>query len=83
MQPVRQAPEHELAARRLRYGMREGRWSGGRPAVLRLAAELSVSPLTLRRALRQPEAGDSLTSCVLGHERAAGGATGESRDADP
>ena len=69
MQPVRQTPKHELAATRLRDGMLEGRWSGSLPGVLRLAAELDVSPHTVRRALRQLEAEGALTGCGLGRSR--------------
>ncbi len=69
MQPVLQTPKHELVATRLREGMREGRWSGNLPGVLRLAAELDVSPHTVRRALRQLEAEGVLTDSGLGRSR--------------
>lgn len=69
MQPVQQTPKHELVAARLRQGMKEGRWSGSLPGVQRLAADLDVSPFTVRRALRQLEAGGELTANGLGRSR--------------
>ena len=69
MQPVQQTPKHELVATRLRDGVDGGRWSGSLPGVLRLAAELDVSPHTVRRALRQLEAEGVLTGCGLGRSR--------------
>ena len=81
MQPVQQTPKHELVATRLRAGLREGRWSGSLPGVLRLAAELDVSPFTVRRALRQLEAEGLLADSGLGRSRsiAAAGKSGALR----
>ena len=62
MQAVRQTPKHELVASCLVESLREGRWSGNLPGVARLAADLDVSPHTVRRALRQLELQGSLTS---------------------
>jgi len=69
MQPVQQTPKHELVATCLREGMREGRWSGNLPGVLRLAAELDVSPFTVRRALRQLQGEGLLANSGLGRSR--------------
>ena len=69
MRSVQQTPKHELVAACLRDGLYEGRWSGSLPGVLRLAAELDVSPFTVRRALRQLEAESLLTGCGLGRSR--------------
>jgi DNA-binding LacI/PurR family transcriptional regulator len=74
MQPVRQTPKHELAAACLRRGLRGGRWHGSLPGVRRLAAELDVSPHTIRRALRQLEAEGVLTGCGLGRSRSVAAA---------
>ena len=77
MQPVQQTPKHELVATHLREGMREGRWSGNLPGVLRLAAELDVSPFTVRRALRQLQTEGMLADSGLGRSRSIS-ATGNS-----
>ena len=69
MQPVQQTPKHELVATHLREGMREGRWSGNLPGVLRLAAELDVSPFTVRRALRLLQTEGLLANGGLGRSR--------------
>jgi LacI family transcriptional regulator len=69
MQPVRRISLPELTAIHLRKGVREGRWSGSLPGVLRLAAELDVSPFTVRRALRQLESEGVLTGSGLGRSR--------------
>jgi len=69
MRPVRQTPKHELVAARLRDGLHEGRWSGGLPGVQRLAAELDVSAVIARRALRQLETEGVLTGRGLGRSR--------------
>ncbi len=69
MQAVQQTPKHELVAGCLREGLHEGRWSGSLPGVLRLAAELNVSPFTVRRALRQLEAEGVLGGRGLGRSR--------------
>ena len=69
MQPVHQTPKHELVATRLREGMGEGRWSGSLPGVLRLAAELDVSPFTIRRALRLLQTEGLLADSGLGRSR--------------
>jgi DNA-binding LacI/PurR family transcriptional regulator len=69
MRPVRQTPKHELVAARLRDDLHEGRWSGGLPGVQRLAAELDVSAVIARRALRQLETEGVLTGRGLGRSR--------------
>ena len=69
MQPIQQTPKHELVASRLREDMHEGRWSGSLPGVLRLAAELDVSPFTVRRALRQLQTEGLLANSGLGRSR--------------
>ncbi len=73
---VRQIPKHELVATRLRENLRDGRWQGNLPGVVRLAAELDVSPHTIRRALRQLEADGELGG--RGKGRSRGIITGES-----
>ena len=81
MQPVQQTPKRELVATRLREGIREGRWSGSLPGVLRLAADLDVSPFTVRRALRLLESEGLLADSGLGRSRsiAASGQSGTLR----
>jgi DNA-binding LacI/PurR family transcriptional regulator len=74
MQPVRQTPKHELVVACLRKGLRGGRWHGNLPGVRRLAAELDVSPHTVRRALRQLEAEGVLSGCGLGRSRSVAAA---------
>jgi DNA-binding LacI/PurR family transcriptional regulator len=69
MQPVTQTPKHELVAARLRDGLDGGCWSGNLPGVGRLAAELDVSPHTVRRALRQLEAEGVVGGRGLGRSR--------------
>jgi DNA-binding LacI/PurR family transcriptional regulator len=69
MKPVQQPSKHELVAARLRESMHEGRLSGSLPGVVRLAAELDVSPRTVRRALRQLEAEGLLAGRGLGRSR--------------
>ena len=69
MRALRQTPKHELVAAHLCDDLHEGRWSGSLPGVLRLAAELDVSPFTVRRALRQLEAEGVLTGSGLGRSR--------------
>ena len=78
MQPLRQSPKHELVAAHLCDGLRSGRWSGSLPGVLRLAADLGVSPHTVRRALKHLEAQGVLSGSGPGRSRAikAAGATG-------
>ena len=46
----------EQTATHLREGLRAGRWRGQLPGVVRLAADLGISKLTLRAALRTIEA---------------------------
>ena len=75
MQPVQQTPKYELVAARLREGMREGRWSGSLPGVLRLAAELDVSPFTVRRAFRQLQTEGVLADSGLGRSRSIAAAS--------
>ena len=70
MQPVLQLLKHELVATRLRDGIRAGLWGKSLPGVLALAAELDVSPRTVRRALLQLEATGLLTGSGLGRSRA-------------
>jgi DNA-binding LacI/PurR family transcriptional regulator len=69
MRPVKQTPKHELVAARLRDGLHEGRWSGSLPGEQRLAAELDVSAVTVRQALRLLEAEGVLTGRGLGRSR--------------
>ncbi|MCF7674738.1 MAG: substrate-binding domain-containing protein [Akkermansiaceae bacterium] len=59
----------EQTAEHLREGFRKGRWSGTLPGVLRLVAELDVSPPTLRAALRILEAEGLLVSHGKGRSR--------------
>jgi DNA-binding LacI/PurR family transcriptional regulator len=69
MNPVLQPLKHELVAKRLRDGIREGHWSGNLPGVLALAAELDVAPNTVRRALRRLESEGLLADSGLGRSR--------------
>lgn len=69
MNPVLQPLKHELVAKRLRDGIREGHWTGNLPGVLALAAELDVAPNTVRRALRRLESDGLLTDSGLGRSR--------------
>jgi DNA-binding LacI/PurR family transcriptional regulator len=55
MQKLRRLSLAEQTAAHLREGLRRGRWRGTLPGVGRLAAELDVSPPTLRAALQQLE----------------------------
>ncbi|MCX6928417.1 MAG: GntR family transcriptional regulator, partial [Verrucomicrobia bacterium] len=55
MHPVRRLSVAEQTAAHLREGLRRGRWRGMLPGVGRLAADLDVSPPTLRAALQQLE----------------------------
>ncbi|MFT5854498.1 MAG: DNA-binding LacI/PurR family transcriptional regulator [Verrucomicrobiales bacterium] len=59
----------EQTAEHLREGFRNGRWSGTLPGVMRLAAELDVSPPTLRAALWELEAEGLLISHGKGRSR--------------
>ena len=54
--PLRRLSIAAQTAVHLREGLREGRWRGQLPGVIRLAAELGVSTHTLRAALRTVEA---------------------------
>ena len=54
--PLRRLSIVAQTAAHLREGLREGRWRGQLPGVVRLAAELGVSTHTLRAALREVEA---------------------------
>ena len=69
MQPVPRTSVIELTVAHLRMAMREGRWSGSLPGVVRLATELDVCRHTIRAALRQLEADGLLGSRGLGRSR--------------
>lgn len=72
MVPVPCGPRLSVAeqiAEHLREGFREERWSGTLPGVVRLAAELDVSPPTLRAALRELEAEGLLVPHGKGRSR--------------
>ncbi|MCE9609705.1 MAG: substrate-binding domain-containing protein [Chthoniobacter sp.] len=53
--PLRRLSIVEQTAQHLREGLRDGRWRGQLPGVIKLAAELSISTHTLRAALRMIE----------------------------
>ena len=80
VRPIRQIPKHELVATTLLDGLRDGRWSGTLPGVLRLAADLYVSPNTVRQALRQLEADGLLGGRGPGRSR---GVIADSAALDP
>lgn len=75
MQPIRLLSIGEQTVDYLRKGIREGRWSGRLPGVVRLAAECDVSTGVVRAALWQLEAEGLITAGGLGRCRsiAAGG----------
>ena len=70
MQPIRILSVAEQTAENLRTGLREGRWSGRLPGVVRLAAECDVSTRVVRAALRQLEREGFLAARGHGRSRA-------------
>jgi DNA-binding LacI/PurR family transcriptional regulator len=69
MSPISRLSIAEQTAAHLREGFQEGRWSGTLPGVLVLAAELGVSPPTLRVALGELEAEGLLVPHGKGRSR--------------
>ena len=69
MSQVRRLSLVELSAEHLREGLRQGRWRGQLPGVIRLAEELGVSTHTLRAALRLMETEGRIALSANGHSR--------------
>ena len=69
MHPIRLLSVTEQTAAHLRQGLKEGRWSGRLPGVVRLATEWNVSTGVVRAALRQLEAEGLLSGRGLGRSR--------------
>ena len=69
MKPIRLLSAVEQTAAYLREGLRQGRWRGRLPGVVRLAAECLVSKGVVRAALRQLETEGLLASRGQGRSR--------------
>ena len=69
MQPIRLLSVSEQTIEHLRKGIREGRWSGHLPGVVRLAEECDVSAGVIRGALRRLEVEGVITAGGLGRCR--------------
>lgn len=69
MHPIRLLTVGEQTVEHLRTGIKEGRWSGRLPGVVRLAGECDVSTGVVRAALRTLESDGVITAGGLGRCR--------------